>query len=163
MQYHRGSPQHILLYHPLIGKTVLGFGAKKTPAYVTHILTTKQHSCCCSKLPMSSHKEDGLPSGGYSSTQQGIPRRRTNCLLVWSARQQVRTLSYERDDEKKTKAVKKRRSRDGMHACTRPDGKAPELQANIATDETISLLVLQHESFCSLQQKKLHRAFYSVS
>jgi hypothetical protein len=25
----------------LIGKTVLGFGANKTPAYVTHILTTK--------------------------------------------------------------------------------------------------------------------------
>ena len=62
----------MLLYHPLIGKTVLGFGAKKTPAYVTHILTTKQHSCCCQKLPMSSHEEEDLlrpnPSGGYSTT-----------------------------------------------------------------------------------------------
>ena len=64
-------------------------------------------------------------TGGYTGG-----RRRTNYLLVQSARQQVRTLSYDvpgETEREKNTAV--------------PDGKAPELQEEIATDETIFLLV----------------------
>ena len=79
-------------------------------------------------------------TGGYTGG-----RRRTNYLLVWSARQQVRTLSYDvpvRTTKKKPRRLKKTIK---MHACTRPDGKAPELHEKIATDDTLFLLVGMNE------------------
>ena len=86
-----------------------------------------------------------LTPGAESLDRGGIQRWSENKLLSVRIQRAPTSTTFSlviniplRDDEKNT-AVKKRPRR---YACsTRPDGKAPELQAKIATDETIFLLV----------------------
>ena len=114
---------------------VLGFGAKKTPAYVTHILTTKQHCCCCPKLPMCSNEEEDLlrpkPSGGYSSTLLwNVHRQQGNTTVVGDAQiicsYGPRANKYEHfpiyrcETAKKTRRLKKRLSRDVLDRTGKP-------------------------------------------